>query len=305
MPLHRLTKLTVAVPDVAATVPFYRDFGLEHLGGGRFATTDGGEQLELITRGRRGLIEIGLGCDDTDDLDKLSSHLTRAWIEHRHQPGTITALDEGSGIQVRVTIAPGYQQQPTALPVANAPGSDRRRNQRADGAIRTTPVRPRRLGHVVVGSVDVARSEHLFIDVLGFKVSDTVRHVGKFVRCSTDHHNLMVAAAPARFLHHTSWQVDDVDEVGRAAAGMVAKDPARHVWGLGRHNVGGNFFWYLRDPAGNYAEYYSDLDIITEQLRWEPGEWTGRESRCAWAPPAPASFHLPDDVAELMMKGEK
>lgn len=304
MPLHRLNKITVAVPDVAATVPFYTDFGLEHLGEGRFATTDGAEQLELVARDHRGLIEIGVGCDDPDDLDKLSSHLTAARIEHRREPEAVIALDEASGVRVRIAIAPRYRQEPTPQPVANSPGSDRRVNQRADGAMRAAPVRPRRLGHVVVGSIDVARSEHLFVDVLGFKVSDAIRGVGKFVRCSTDHHNLMVAAAPARFLHHSSWQVDDVDEVGRAAAGMVAADPTRHVWGLGRHNVGGNFFWYLRDPAGNYAEYYSDLDIITEQLRWEPGEWGGRASQCAWAPPPPANFHLPDDVAELMMKGE-
>jgi hypothetical protein len=29
--------------------------------------------------------------------------------------------------------------------------------------------------------------------------------------------------------------------------------PERHVWGLGRHYVGSNFFWYLRDPAGNFS----------------------------------------------------
>ena len=39
-------------------------------------------------------------------------------------------------------------------------------------------------------------------------------------------------------------------------AAMVAADPARHVWGLGRHGIGSNYFWYLRDPAGNFAEYY-------------------------------------------------
>jgi catechol 2,3-dioxygenase-like lactoylglutathione lyase family enzyme len=304
MPLHRLTTLTVAVPDVSAAVPFYRDFGLDHLGDGRFATLDGGQQLHLVHRDHRGLVEIGIGCDDPDDLDRLAGNLTRAQIPHRRHPDAVTTVDEGSGIRVRISIAPHYQQAPTPQPPTNAPGSDRRVNDRAPGSTRTGPVQPRRLGHVVVGSTDAARSEHLFIDVLGFRVSDTVRRVGTFVRCSTDHHNLMVAAAPAKFLHHTSWQVDDIDEVGRGAAGMVAADHSRHVWGLGRHNVGGNFFWYLRDPAGNFAEYYSDLDIITEAPRWEPGHWSGRTSQCAWGPPAPRNFHLPDDVAELMMKGQ-
>ncbi len=34
---------------------------------------------------------------------------------------------------------------------------------------------------------------------------------------STLDHNVLVLAAPVSFLHHTSWQVDDVDDVGRGA----------------------------------------------------------------------------------------
>jgi hypothetical protein len=304
MALHRLTKLVVGVPDVAAAVPFYTDFGLAPLGSGRFATTDGGEQLELVRRGRRGLVELGLGCDDADDLDRVSHDLTGAGFAHQRQPGAVLVTDPGSGVRARVSLAPRYDQRPAPAAAANGPGADRRVNERVPGTLRTAAVRPRRLGHVVVGSTDVAASERLFIDLLHFQVSDTIRNVGKFVRCSTDHHNLMVSAAPAQFMHHTSWQVDDVDEVGRGAAGMLAADPARHAWGLGRHNVGGNFFWYLRDPAGNYAEYYSDLDIITEQLRWDAHVWGARESSYAWGPPPPKGFFRPDDLAELMMKGD-
>jgi len=305
MPLHRLTKLVVGVPDVAAAIPFYTDFGLEHLGGGRFATADGGEQLELARRPRRGLVELGIGCDDRDDLDKVSAALGRASLPYQRDAEAISVTDEGSGVRTRLTIAGRYQQRRAEVPASNAPGADVRVNERAPGSVRDRAVRPRRLGHVVVGSTDVERSEHLFIDILRFEVSDTIRNVGKFVRCSTDHHNLMISAAPAQFMHHTSWQVEDVDEVGRGAASMLAADPARHAWGLGRHNVGGNFFWYLRDPAGNYAEYYSDLDIITEQLRWDAHVWGARESVCAWGPPPPRGFFRPDDLAELMTKGER
>src|SRR2546430_17114432 len=30
--------------------------------------------------------------------------------------------------------------------------------------------------------------------------------------------------------------------------------PERHVWGLGRHHIGSNFFWYLKDPVGNFSD---------------------------------------------------
>jgi hypothetical protein len=103
-----------------------------------------------------------------------------------------------------------------------------------------------------------------------------------------------------QFLHHTSWQVDDVDEVGRGATAMLAADPARHVWGLGRHHVGSNFFWYLKDPAGNFSEYYSDLDCIVDDALWQPGVWDGMHSLYNWGPPPPPSFLAPEDLAGLM-----
>ena len=77
-----------------------------------------------------------------------------------------------------------------------------------------------------------APSTAFFTEGLGFKVSDRIKGVGAFMRCSTDHHNVLVLAAPVGFLHHTSWQVDDVDDVGRGAQAMLEGRPERHVWGL-------------------------------------------------------------------------
>ncbi|MGH3393581.1 MAG: VOC family protein, partial [Streptosporangiaceae bacterium] len=80
----------------------------------------------------------------------------------------------------------------------------------------------------------------------------------------------------------------------------LAKDPARHVWGLGRHHVGSNFFWYLRDPAGNFSEYYSDLDCIVDDALWTPRTWEGARGLYSWGPPPPPSFLAPEDLAALM-----
>jgi hypothetical protein len=82
---------------------------------------------------------------------------------------------------------------------------------------------------------------------------------------------------------------------------MLSGDPSRHVWGLGRHYIGSNFFWYLKDPAGNFSEYYSDMDCIVNDALWEPGVFTGRDSLYAWGPEPPPSFLEPEDLAELMI----
>ena len=201
-----------------------------------------------------------------------------------------------------VEIADEIKQQYTPTPATNGPGRPDRANLRAPGIDRENPVRPRKLGHVVVGSIDQDASHRFFRPTgLGFKITDHVPGLASFMRCSTDHHNVLVQQAPLNFLHHTAWEVDDVDEVGRGATAMLEGHPERHVWGLGRHHLGSNFFWYLKDPAGNFSEYYSDIDcIIDEQLR-KPGRPRRRQRTIQLGPPAAAVIYYargpgrPDD----------
>lgn len=300
MALHRLTTLTIGVPDVAPAAAYYEEFGLAPLGDGRFATVDGGEQLRLVAAPVRRALELGLGCDDADDLGRLAAALGRLGVPVERAGEAIAATDPGTRVRVTVAVAPRIQPPAVAAPPTNGPGWTDRRTARAAAVLRDQPVRPHKLGHVVLGSTDIEGSQRFFLDGIGFRVSDTIPGLAAFLRCSTDHHNLLVQAAPVPLLHHTSWQVDDVDEVGRAAGAMLARDPSRHVWGLGRHHVGSNFFWYLRDPAGNFTEYYADLDCILDDQLWTPGVWEGAHALYNWGPPPPPSFLAPDDLAELM-----
>ena len=57
-----------------------------------------------------------------------------------------------------------------------APADADRLTARADGVLRDAGrVRPRKLGHVVLGTTDLEASQRFFIDGIGFKVSDTRR----------------------------------------------------------------------------------------------------------------------------------
>ena len=300
MSLHRLTSITIGVPNPAPTAAYYEEFGLTPTGDGRFATADGGEQLRLVAAPRRRLRELGVGADDADDLGRIAAALSRLGIAAERTPTTLVAVDPGTAVRAVVRVADRIVQTAGPPAATNEPGRPARVDRRADAVHRDASVRPRKLGHVVLGTTDLAASERFFIEGLGFKVSDTVAGLASFLRCSTDHHNLLVQAAPCALLHHTSWQVDDVDEIGRGARALLAHDPARHVWGLGRHHIGSNFFWYLKDPAGNFTEYYADLDCIVDDALWTPGVWDGAKSLYSWGPPVPPSFLAPDDLAELM-----
>jgi catechol 2,3-dioxygenase-like lactoylglutathione lyase family enzyme len=305
MALHRLASITIGVPNVEETSRYYAEFGLAR-DGATFSTTDGGEQLCIVKSPTRRLIELCIGADDLDDLDRVADGLKVFGAPVQRDAASLSAVEMHSGARAVVKVLPRISQLPAAMVPYNGPGRADRESHRAPGILRQEPVRPRKLGHVVIGTPDAETSRRFFVDGIGFKVSDEVRGTAAFLRCSSDHHNVLLQPSPVAFLHHTSWQVDDVDEVGRGAMGMLEGHPERHVWGLGRHFIGSNFFWYLRDPAGNFSEYYSDMDTITDDQLWKPGTWDpSLGALYAWGPDVPPSMLTPDDLANLMVASHR
>ncbi|WP_413810802.1 VOC family protein [Streptomyces sp. OE57] len=300
MALHRLTSITMGVPQVAETAAYYADFGLAPEGDGWFATRDGGRQLRIVHAPTRRLVEVRIGADSPDDLAAAASRLHCLGTDSRLEGTRLTAHDKATGVRAIMEVVPRLVQDPIAATPYNGPGRVERKDTRAPGVLRTGGVRPRKLGHAVVGTTDLEATTAFFREGLGFKASDYIKDHGAFLRCSTDHHNILVMAAPVTFLHHTSWQVDDIDEVGRGATAMLEDHPERHVWGLGRHHAGSNFFWYLKDPAGNFSEYYSDMDCIVDDQLWTPEALEGAKGLFNWGPPPPPSFLAPEDLAAIM-----
>jgi Glyoxalase/Bleomycin resistance protein/Dioxygenase superfamily len=300
MTLHRLSAVTIGVPNVAEVTAYYTEFGLTAEPDGWLSTLDGGRQLRIVHAPTRRLIEMQLAADDHDDIERILRSLERIGVEAARAQDGLTAVEHATGVLVRITVVPRLVQHPTPATAYNGPGRHERHGHRAPGVLRTGPVRPRKLGDAVLGTSDFAVTKTFFVDGLGFKVSDAIKDTGAFLRCSTDHHNVLILAAPVSFLHHTSWQVDDIDEVGRGAKRMLDTEPNRHVWGLGRHHAGSNFFWYLKDPAGNFSEYYSDMDCIIDDQLWTPETLEGALGLFSWGPPPPPSFLAPEDLAALM-----
>ena len=300
MSLHGLLSVTIGVPNVEETAGYYAEFGLAPEADGWFSTLDAGRQLRLVSAPTRRLIDLRVGADHADDLARAAASLARLGVPADLRETSLEAIEPVTGVRVGLDVAPRTRQDPVPATVYNGPGRFDRQGGRAPGLTRPDRVRPRKLGHAVLGSTDPQATMSFFTDGLGFKISDRIKGVGAFMRCSTDHHNVLVLAAPVSFLHHTSWQVDDVDDVGRGACAMLEGRPERHVWGLGRHYAGSNFFWYLKDPAGNFSEYYSDMDCNVEDQLWTPEDLEGARGLFAWGPPPPPSFMHPEDLAAMM-----
>ncbi len=147
--MHRLTSITIGVPNVQETAEYYRDFGLipakeemvsaysaealvsarEH----RFSTVDGGEQLRIVHSPRRRLMQVGIGVEDSDDLGVIASRLQRLDLAVKQDEASLLAEDPGSEVAVMVEIAPKLEQE-------------RRRGRSRTGLVGSTGCRSGRRG---------------------------------------------------------------------------------------------------------------------------------------------------------------
>ncbi len=133
----------------------------------------------------------------------------------------------------------------------------------------TPPTRPQRLAHVLMFTANLDASLEFFADVLGLKLSDRSGGVA-FMHGAhgSDHHLLAFAQSDGYGLHHSAWTVGSIDEIGLGSERMSANGYSRG-WGVGRHVLGSNYFRYIRDPWGGYAEYSFDIDFIPAAIDWQ------------------------------------
>ena len=102
--------------------------------------------------------------------------------------------------------------------------------------------------------------------------------------------------------------MNDIDAIGRTGMEVVGERPDSSIYGIGRHVLGSNLFWYLLDPAGGMFELFADMDQIVDD-----GLWAAEQRRDDWDPftiaswepgPSKADFFLPADI-ENIAKGRE
>src|SRR5262245_57249427 len=157
MALHGLAHTTIAVPNVDATRAFYRDFGLAEDDPGSFSTSDGGIQLSIVEAPARRLIEVTIAATDLDDLHRVRHAADAAGSTYRDVGNDVVVDEPVVGVALRVGVRPTVA--PALLPdVSTARGTVSRGSQRSPAITIAEPVRPRRLGHVLYATPDLAAS---------------------------------------------------------------------------------------------------------------------------------------------------
>ena len=300
--VHSVDEFVFSVPDLEEARHFYSSFGLD--------VREEGEALALHTFGHphrwarvvRGqakrLLWLSLGIH-ADDLPRFERHLAEQGIERIAPPSN--AGTEGIWIQgpdalpVQLRIAAKSspsQPSPRETPPESANVG------RSPSRSKAQLTRPLYLSHILLFSADVDRARQFYEDVLGLRLSDKSGSVIAFLHSphGSDHHLIALAKSDGLGLHHSSWCVPSIDAVGIGRQQM-AQAGYPQGWGIGRHVLGSNYFRYVRDPWGSYAEYSYDIDFVAPDNEWPSADHPGEDSLYVWGPQLPEDFIFNHELA--------
>ncbi len=310
MAILGIETLTYAVGDLAASTRFFEDFGLDCVersgDGARFLLPEGSnvrllrEEHASLPTGScvvgGGVREVIWGVDTAEAVDRLARDLASDREVEVGEDGTVRFVaDFGVAMGLRVYVKKPVVSAPDRL---NAPGHVGRLNQHRRWRLRA---RPKTIAHVVFAVPDYHEAHLFMVERLNFRVSDTQRGFGMYLRAdgTNNHHNFLLLNANAplpemdgqlRF-HHANFGVEDIDEVMVGANYMVRAGWEPSHFGLGRHRVDSALFYYLPCPAGGEAEYGADGDYVDDS--WVPRDW---------ADPMFAYAHFVHNLPPFLMK---
>lgn len=291
MAIIGIESLVYGVSDVAESIRFFEDFGLlrevnrAFENGASFILPEGSriivhDRRDLALTGSKvegdGVHEVIWGMRDVASRDRLAQELATDRVVTLDPDGTAHFVtDFGVAMGLRVFARNPVVTSPDPV---NSPGNVNRLNHHRRWRLRA---RPKVISHVVFATPDYESGYVFMRDRLNFRLSDSQRGFGKYLRAdgSTAHHDLLLLNANAPVpdmdgqlkFHHANYGVEDIDEIMVGANHMARKGWPASKWGLGRHRIDSALFYYLPCPAGGEAEYGADGDVVDDG--WVPRNW--------------------------------
>ena len=300
--VHSIDEFVLVVPDLVLAARFYGGFGLD--------VREDKDGLALYTFGhphrwgrvisgtRKHLHHISFGCYEADFLP-LRRRLIAAGIELIAAPlgfeGEGFWFRDWEGNLLEIKVAPKCSpdtKSAVEFQVA-LPGK-----RGALGREHMPRVQPRRFAHLLLFTGDIDRAIGFYRDNLGLRLSDRSRDAVAFMHGphGSDHHMLAMARSTGPGLHHLAWDVGSIDEIGQGAEQMSALGYGAG-WGLGRHVLGSNYFFYVRDPWGGYCEYSCGIDYVPKDATWPAIDTELDNALYLFGPAPPADFVTNHELA--------
>lgn len=136
------------------------------------------------------------------------------------------------------------------------------------------------MGHIVLGTPDLAESIRFYTQVLGFRVTDYWKpgdHDVVFMRCNPRHHSLALVAASEPALYHFMLEADTLDDVGYTLDRHLDTDTPISME-IGKHTNDQMVSFYSRSPSGFDVEFGCG-GLLVEDTTWtvkqitKPSSW--------------------------------
>jgi len=145
-----------------------------------------------------------------------------------------------------------------------------------------SPVKVRKLGHVVYRVRDMERSVKFYTELLNFRVSDVNEKGMVFLNACGDHHTIALMEAKEKNelpqkgqlgFDHMAFEVGSVSELFKIREFLKAKGVT--IFYEGRRGPGGNPGLEFYDPDGYKIEIYSAMDQVGTDGKSRPAnEWS-------------------------------
>ncbi len=143
----------------------------------------------------------------------------------------------------------------------------------------TSPIKVKKLGHLIYEVTDVERTVKFWTEMMGFEETERNEHGMVFFRCGADHHSIGLKPAKASRrpnseqnikVEHLAFEVENVDVLLKARDFM--RENNIPITFEGRKGAGCNIGINFLDPDGYEFEIYCQMDQIDETGRLRPAE---------------------------------
>lgn len=301
-------QVTYEVPDLGEMEAFLTAFGMTKVEGSDtevlYMRGIGTQHHIHVTRRAEKQRFVGASIEvaSMDDLEELAQKPGSSQIQEATEPG--------GGYEVVMTMPDGFEIKAMWGREKQEPLEDRepfafnniRDKNRVNAVVRqgTAPCTISRLGHFVLHVSNHDETMEWLNDRFNFLPSDYFLPpgeegpiVGTFVRLDlgeqlVDHHFMLVLQSDWVGVHHSSFEVTDLDAVMSSHDYLIEKGYQLDV-GVGRHVLGSQIFDYWKDPFGFRIEHYTDGDVVDASHK--PGTFNGTASDTTqWGNRPPLEF---------------
>lgn len=294
--VHSVDRFVFTVPDLPVAKVFYTTFGLDvrevdgHLDLYTFghphcwaSIFQGGDKKQLQ------YIRYGIFAEDVEAFAERIATLKIGCAPHPLGGSQGLWFQDPDGIATQLLVAP--KVSPSAKTVLDNKPVVPKGDGAAPCRSKVAKVQPRSLSHILRFTPDVLRMLAFSQEVLGLRLSDQAADIIAFTHTphGSDHHLVAFAKSAAPGLHHSSWDVGSIEDVGVGAEQMRNAGWTKG-WGLGRHVLGSNYFHYVQDPWGSFCEYSCDIDFVPANLDWPAKDHPMEDSLYVWGPAVPEDF---------------